>query len=83
MMEKRTTHKAALLSLLSDGAVHHMQECQKAGGWRYGGRIHELRKFGHDIETIFRGRAGRNQRQQEVSGFHAPQAARCTSVGRC
>ena len=50
--EKRASHKDRLLALLSDGRVHTMGECQHAGGWRYGGRLFELRKEGHDIETI-------------------------------
>lgn len=51
-MSKRTTHKALLLALLSDGKVHHMRECAAAGGWRYGARVFELRKEGYEIETI-------------------------------
>ncbi len=46
------TKAEALLRLLSDGKPHHMRELQAVGGWRYGGRIHELRKQGHVIETI-------------------------------
>lgn len=49
---KRQTHKEALLKLLSDHTAHHMRECIAVGGYRYGGRLHELRKDGHDIETI-------------------------------
>lgn len=52
MNEKRRSHKTALLELLADYRQHHMAECQRAGGWRYGGRLHELRKEGYDIETI-------------------------------
>ena len=49
---KRQTHKQALLLLLSDHQPHHMSECIKVGGYRYGGRLHELRKEGREIETI-------------------------------
>lgn len=49
---KRASHKSRLLSLLSDGQVHHMRECIAVGGNRYGGRIFELRKQGFDIESI-------------------------------
>lgn len=52
MSEKRLSHKAALLALLSDGRQHHMSECARAGGWRYGARVFELRKEGYEIETI-------------------------------
>ncbi len=51
MNEKRRSHKAALLSLLSDGRSHHMSECIRVGGFRYGGRLFELRREGHDILT--------------------------------
>ena len=52
MNEKRKSHKAALLELLSDGHVHHMAQCLRVGGFRYGGRLFELRKQGYIIETI-------------------------------
>ena len=52
MNEKRKSHKAALLELLSDGQVHHMAQCLRVGGFRYGGRLFELRKQGYVIETI-------------------------------
>ena len=52
MNEKRLSHKEALYGLLRDGQPHSMSECLRAGGYRYGGRLHELRKEGHDIETI-------------------------------
>ena len=51
-MNKRLTHKQALLALLSDGKAQHMRTCIAVGGYRYGGRIHELRQEGHDIRTI-------------------------------
>jgi bifunctional DNA-binding transcriptional regulator/antitoxin component of YhaV-PrlF toxin-antitoxin module len=37
------TKRAALRQLLSDGAWHHMSELRKAGGWRYGARLKEIR----------------------------------------
>ena len=49
--EKRVSHKQALLTLLSDGRWHTMRQMQEAGGYRYGGRLHELRKAGHKIDT--------------------------------
>ena len=51
-MNKRTSHKAALLALLSDHKQHHMSELIRVGGYRYGGRLHELRKEGRIIDTI-------------------------------
>ena len=45
------SHKAALLALLSDGAYHHMRQCLDVAGFRYGGRLHELRREGYEIET--------------------------------
>lgn len=50
-LARRESHKARLRRLLSDGRWHSMVECQQAGGWRYGGRIHELRKEGLVIDT--------------------------------
>lgn len=52
MTEKRRTHREALFDLLGDGAAHSMAECLRVGGYRYGGRLHELRREGHVIETI-------------------------------
>lgn len=50
---KRRTHREALRELLSDGRQHHMSELIKVGGYRYGGRLHELRHDeGLDIRTI-------------------------------
>ena len=51
-MTKRTSHRDALLDLLADHRQHHMAELMRVGGYRYGGRLHELRKDGYDIETI-------------------------------
>lgn len=50
--ERRKTHREALLDLLSDHMLHDMDECLKAGGFRYGGRLHELRRAGYAIETV-------------------------------
>ena len=47
----KPTHKTALLALLSTGRWCHMREAQAVGGWRYGARIMELRRAGHQIET--------------------------------
>lgn len=52
MNEKRRSHKQALLELLSDGELHHMNQMLRVGGFRYGGRLFELRKAGHAIETV-------------------------------
>lgn len=49
---KRASKRDAMLALLSDGREHHMTECERVGGMRFGARIWELRKQGHDIETI-------------------------------
>ena len=51
-VNKRTNNRDALLSLLEDGQQHHMSECQRTAGYRYGARLFELRKQGYDIETI-------------------------------
>jgi len=45
------THKKALLALLSDHRPHHMRQLLDVAGFRYGGRLHELRREGHVIET--------------------------------
>lgn len=37
------THREKLLALLSDGEWHTQREMQRAGGLRYGARVHELR----------------------------------------
>lgn len=56
------TKCAALRKLLSDGRWHSMQEMQDAGGFRYGGRVEEIRKGKDglpplDIETRGHGNA--------------------------
>lgn len=45
------SHRAALIFLLRDSEWHSMRQCMEAGGYRYGGRLHELRKDGFAIET--------------------------------
>lgn len=42
----------ALLELLSDGRAHDQHEVLRAAGYRYTGRIMDLRKRGHNIESI-------------------------------
>lgn len=41
------TNCSRLRALLLDGAWHSMRELQEVAGWRYGGRLHEL-KHGKD-----------------------------------
>lgn len=52
MNEKRRSHKESLRLMLADYRQHHMSECIRVGGYRYGGRLHELRREGLIIETI-------------------------------
>lgn len=46
------TNRDALLALLLDGRAHTQQECEAAGGMRYGGRIFDLRQAGYSILTL-------------------------------
>lgn len=46
------SNRERLFRLLLDRGPHTQQECMRAGGMRYGARLEELRKLGHDIETI-------------------------------
>lgn len=48
---KRETKKDAVLAALSHGNRVHMRVLNDIT-FRYGGRIHELRKKGYDIRTI-------------------------------
>ncbi len=41
----------ALLSLLSDGRWHSQQEVLEAAGYRYTGRVKNLRDAGYEIES--------------------------------
>ena len=41
----------ALLALLSDGRPHNQHEVLRAAGYRYTGRMKELRDAGHNIES--------------------------------
>lgn len=49
MNEKRTS-KQRILDVLLDGRSHHMRELN-AISFRYGGRLYELRREGHVIDT--------------------------------
>lgn len=40
-----------LLAFLGDGQWHSQQELTEVAGMRYGGRIHELREAGHNVES--------------------------------
>lgn len=52
-MTKRQSHREALRALLADGELHHMSECLRVGGYRYGGRLFELRNEERmNIETV-------------------------------
>lgn len=42
----------SLLDLLSDGREHSQQEVLRVGGYRYTGRIMDLRKRGYGIVSI-------------------------------
>lgn len=43
--DRRPKSRAALLrALLRAGTWQHMRAVQKAGGWRYSGRLHEIRR---------------------------------------
>lgn len=44
------TQKERILALLSDGRYHHMRQLNDIC-FRYGGRLHELRREGYVIET--------------------------------
>lgn len=49
-----TDKRSAIFRVLQDHAPHHIRELTEKGGNRFGGRIHELRKYGRpDIRTIF------------------------------
>jgi hypothetical protein len=50
-MRRRKTKAGGLRELLADGRWHMQQECQDAGGFRYGARIFDMRKKGVPIET--------------------------------
>lgn len=47
----KLSQKAVLLCVLGDGRQHHMRELNDIA-FRYGGRLHELRRAGYDIETV-------------------------------
>lgn len=49
---RELSHNAQmLLALLSDGQWKSQEQCMEAGGMRFGGRIHDLRRAGHRIEA--------------------------------
>lgn len=52
--------REALRVLLSDGKWHHMSECRKVGGWRFGARLLELRQGlgGPEMQTQHRAIGG-------------------------
>lgn len=49
-MTPKPTKEQRIFAVLCDGAWHHMRELN-AIAFRYGGRLHDLRKQGHCIET--------------------------------
>lgn len=52
-MTKRRSHRDAIRALLADGKLHTMRELMEVGGYRYGGRLFELRNDeGLNIETV-------------------------------
>ena len=52
MMATKPTKCERLLALLSDNKPHGQREVLDAAGFRYTGRIMDLRAQGHDIESI-------------------------------
>lgn len=44
-MNKRTTHRQALLELMKDHRWHHHREMEKVAGWRFGARLWELVRY--------------------------------------
>lgn len=48
----RKTKCDALLDLLADGRAHDQHEVLRAAGYRYTGRVKDLRDRGHNIESI-------------------------------
>ena len=51
-MSNKPTKCDRLLQLLSDGREHGQREVLEAAGFRYTGRLKELRDAGHDIQSI-------------------------------
>jgi hypothetical protein len=47
----RSSRKAKLLELLRDRRYHSARELLKAGGYRYGARLNELRGFGYGFSV--------------------------------
>lgn len=52
------TKREALRQLLADGQWHHMSELRKAGGWRYGARLLELRQLERSLVMEHRNISG-------------------------
>ena len=50
---KSTPYWKLLLGMMADEQWHSMRELQAVGGWRYGGRLYELKSKGwdHEVET--------------------------------
>lgn len=48
---KRKNKRDALRDLLADGAWHDLKALHAVGGWRYGARLHELRRAGAVIHS--------------------------------
>lgn len=46
------SHREKLHALLSDGAWHTQREMQRAGGDRYGARVHEMRLDLFNVEVM-------------------------------
>lgn len=56
-MNERKTKCDALLDLLADGQAHNQRDVLNVAGFRYTGRLKELRDAGHNIESIHVGGA--------------------------
>lgn len=67
--------REALRVLLSDGKWHHMSECRKVGGWRFGARLLELRQGlgGPAVPTEHRAISG-SDNEFEYRALVGPQA---------
>lgn len=69
------TKRESLRLLLADGRWHHMSECRKAGGWRFGARLLELRQGmgGPALQTEHRAISG-SDNEFEYRALVTPQA---------
>ena len=68
------TKREALRLLLADGKWHHMSELRKAGGWRYGARLEELRREIPGLETPKRRVDGNDTEFEYCAVFPTPVA---------